>query len=411
MESKTVRSYQAVSGVAASCIVIFWPGVFVFGYPGIMAPYWQDVFGVGRDEIGRTLFFMLAAVGTFMFVSGRLLERVKANRLVFFGSALCGATMLSFGYASSMNMVYAWAFLTGISSSFILVPALTVAQQWLPLRRGMASGLVNMAFGLSAAIMSPIIMQWMVDMGSQTVARILGVCALITGFAAAPFLRLPRAVSIPVESGEASASVPASSATLGGTLKTPGFWCLWLIWGTAGAAGVATVTLSTTFGVARGLSLEKAVFILTAFNITNGLSRLIAGYLSDSIGRRLTMGLTFAAAGLGYWLLPHMTGLPWWIAAAAVVGFAFGTLFAVSAPLIVDCFGMERFGSVFGLVFTAYAFVAGPIGPWLSGWLLDRTSGNFTIVFGYLGTLCAISAVLIWFVTPSAVSNTRRGNP
>ena len=410
MELKKVRSFQAVSGLAASCIVIFWPGVFIFGFPGVMAPYWQDVFSVGRDEIGLTLFFLLAAVGTFMFVSGRVLERVSPNRLVFFGSALCGATMLSFGCASSMNMVYLWAFLTGVSVSFILVPALTVAQQWFPLRRGFASGMVNMVFGLSAAVMSPIITQWMVSIGYQPLTRILGICALVTGFAAAPFLRLPQKVSIPVSTTESTA-LPSSRTTLRRTLKTASFWCIWLIWGTAGAAGIATVTLSTTFGVARGLSIEKAVLILTAFNITNGASRLIAGYLSDSIGRRLTMGLTFAAAGLGYWLLPYMTGLTWWIVAAAVVGFAFGTLFAVSAPLIVDCFGMERFGAVFGMVFTAYAFVAGPIGPWLSGWLLDRTSGNFAFVFGYLGTLCAISAVLIRFVTPSPVSNPRRGNP
>jgi MFS family permease len=82
------------------------------------------------------------------------------------------------------------------------------------------------------------------------------------------------------------------------TLQTPAFWCFWLVWGLAGAAGIATVTLSTTFGTARGLTLEQAVLILTAFNVTNGASRLIAGYLSDMMGRRLTMGLTFAATGL-----------------------------------------------------------------------------------------------------------------
>jgi OFA family oxalate/formate antiporter-like MFS transporter len=127
---------------------------------------------------------------------------------------------------------------------------------------------------------------------------------------------------------------------------------------------------------------------------------LIAGHLSDMMGRRLTMGLTFGAAGLGYVLLPQVTGLVSWIIAAAVVGFAFGTLFSVSAPLIVDCFGMARFGAVFGLVFTAYAFVAGPLGPWLSGYILDRTGGNFTLVFTYLGSLCLVSAVLIRYVHP-----------
>jgi OFA family oxalate/formate antiporter-like MFS transporter len=185
------------------------------------------------------------------------------------------------------------------------------------------------------------------------------------------------------------------------TLQTPAFWCLWFVWGLAGAAGIATVTLSATFGVARGLPLEQAVLILTGFNVTNGASRLIAGHLSDIMGRRLTMGLTFGAAGVGYLLLPQVTGLEAWMVAADVVGFAFGTLFAVSAPLIVDCFGMARYGAVFGLVFTAYAFVAGPLGPWLSGYILDRTGGNFTLVFMYLATLCLASAFLVRYVRPA----------
>ena len=143
---------------------------------------------------------------------------------------------------------------------------------------------------------------------------------------------------------------------------------------------------------------------MTAFNITNGISRLITGYFSDTVGRRLTMGITFALAGAGYGLLPHLTSITAWLVVAAAVGFSFGTLFSVSAPLVVDCFGMENFGTVFGMVFTAYAFVAGPLGPWLSGYLLDRTAGDFTFVFHYLGVLCLLSAFLVRYVTPPAPS-------
>ena len=51
------------------------------------------------------------------------------------------------------------------------------------------------------------------------------------------------------------------------------------------------------------------------------------------------MSLTFFAAGSAYLLLPRMTDLTAIMVLAAVIGFAFGTLFAVSAPLAVDCFG------------------------------------------------------------------------
>ena len=112
------------------------------------------------------------------------------------------------------------------------------------------------------------------------------------------------------------------------------------------------------------------------------------------------MALAFLAAGCAYLLLPSLDGLIIWAVMAGVIGFAFGTLFAVSAPLVSDCFGMAHFATIFGLVFTAYGFVAGALGPWLSGYLLDTTGANFNIVFRYLGSFCLTAGVLIWFVKP-----------
>lgn len=394
---------QASNGwfsIAASCVAVFWPGAFIFGFPGIMAPYWQEIFGVGQGEVGRTHFFLLAAVGTFMVVSGRLQERVNPRNLVLFGSILCGASMFLPGIAKGMPMIYLWAFLTGTSASFILVPALTIAQEWMPERRGLASGLVNLALGLSAAVVSPPIAYWMHSLGYLKTTQLLGFCATLTGLVMFPFLRRPLSAFSSASAQESLFKKSRPPLALTQILRSRSFWSLWLIWGFAGAAGIATVILSTAFGLAKGLSMEKAVLILTAFNITNGVSRFITGYLSDVVGRRLTMGVTFVMAGAAYGLLPHVTGLTAWLTIATVVGFSFGTVFAVSAPLIVDCFGLERFGTIFGMVFTAYAFVAGPLGPWLSGYLLDRTSGGFTLVFHYLATLCFLSAFLVRYVTP-----------
>ena len=97
--TRTRQTPNRLISLAASCMAIFWPGAFIFGFPGIMAPYWQKTFHVGRGEVGRTLFFLLAAVGTFMLVSGRLQERVRPRNLVLFGSVLCGSSMFLAGTA------------------------------------------------------------------------------------------------------------------------------------------------------------------------------------------------------------------------------------------------------------------------------------------------------------------------
>ena len=160
------------------------------------------------------------------------------------------------------------------------------------------------------------------------------------------------------------------------------------------------IVLATGFGLARGLELTQAVVLLTAFNLTNGCGRLISGYFSDTIGRSRTMAMSFTGAGIAYLIMPHLSTLWLWAMLAAVIGYAFGTLFAVSAPLAGDCFGMAHFGAFFGLIFTAYGFVSGPLGPWLSGDILDVTQGNYTLVFSYLGLMYLGSAGLILFVQP-----------
>jgi OFA family oxalate/formate antiporter-like MFS transporter len=183
-------------------------------------------------------------------------------------------------------------------------------------------------------------------------------------------------------------------------LKTREFWCIWLTWALAGAAGASMLVLATGFGLDRGLSLTQAVVLLTGFNLTNGCGRLASGFFSDRLGSSRTMAFSFAGAAVAYLIMSHLEGIWLWTALAAVIGFAFGTLFAVTAPLAADCFGMTNFGAIFGLIFTAYGLFSGPLGPWLSGYILDLTRGNYTLVFSYLGLLYLASAGLILLVRP-----------
>jgi MFS transporter, OFA family, oxalate/formate antiporter len=391
------RKKQA--SLIASCIAIFWPGAFIFGFPGVMGPYWQTTFGVGKSAVGQSLFLIVLGAGAFMYLSGRWLNRFRPERLSALGVVLCSGSAILAGLAQSIDLIYLWAFLVGASSAFLLVPALTVVQIWYPKRRGQVSGIVNMVFGVSAAIMSPIFSMMMSGFGYMPTTLSIGLLSLFTGLAAVKFICLPEEMTRS-GSGSRLAEETPESLSISQSIKTRAFWLLWLTWAMAGAAGFSMVHLAPAFGLSKGLSLQKAVFILSAFNITNGLGRYVSGHLSDIYGRRVIMSAVFAVAGIAYFLFPGADDLILWCILSGLVGFAFGTQFAVSAPLVVDCFGMENFGAVFGLVFTAYAFVSGPLGPWLSGFVLDVTAGNFQIVFIYLGLCYLGSAILIAFVRP-----------
>ncbi len=393
MPVKSPRTFILI----ACAMAIFWPGSFIFGLPGVLRQHWQQVFDADGGAVGGTVFFILTGATCFMYLCGRLQEKYDPGRLVAFGAVMCGSSSIWLSQAGNMLEVNIWAFSVGASSAFVYLPGLTVVQRWYPERRGLVSGLFNMAFGLSAAVMSPVFSILLSKWGYETLTLASGCAALTIGLAASTLIRFP----------ENDPSTPASAAPFapGGrsvkeALQSREFWCLWLTWVFAGAAGASMIILATGFGLDRGLNLGQAVVLLTAFNLTNGCGRLISGYFSDRIGRSRIMAMSFACAGFAYLIMPHLVGLWLWAALAAVIGFAFGTLFAVSGPLAGDCFGMAHFGAIFGLVFTAYGFVSGPLGPWLTGHILDVTGGNYTLVFSYLGLMYLGAAMLILLVRP-----------
>ena len=390
------RPGRALILIACAC-AIFWPGAFIFGFPGIMSHHWQQTFNVGRSEVGQTIFFLLTGATCFMYLCGRWQEKYGPGKLTALGAVLCGSSVIWLGRAESMTAVYAWAFFCGAASAFIYVPALTVVQRWYPESRGLVSGFFNMAFGLSAAVMSPVIIALLSRWGYETTNLVLGCVALSFGLAASTLVRFP---DMHPGAPAADLAMEPISRTVVEALKTREFWYLWFTWVLAGAAGASMLVLATGFGLARELSLTRAVVLLTCFNLTNGSGRLVSGYFSDRWGRSRTMAFSFTAAAMACLIMPHVEGLWLWAALAAVIGFAFGTLFAVTAPLAGDCFGMAHFGAIFGLIFTAYGFLAGPLGPWLSGYILDLTQGNYTLVFSYLGLMYLASAGLILMVQP-----------
>lgn len=397
--------------VIGAAVAIWFPGAMTFGYPGVMGPHWMKTFGVGKGSIGLSLFFLLAMVGCFMFIAGKLQEKYGVRAMVRTGSVIVGLAAVVSAYASNIYMIYGWALLNGIGVSLIYIPSLTTVQKWFPQKRGLVSGIVNLSFGISAAAMAPVFAYMLKVLPYQTMNLVIGFVALIVCLFGAHYTEVPERVKFLDSPTTFQAAKPAAGVvspvaarafTLGEALSTRAFWFIWLVWAFVGASCISMVTLSIPFGLSRGFSFSDAVWILMSFNLTSGLIRILAGYLSDVVGRKPLMAISFLAAGVAFFCMPYVSTLAGICGLALIIGLAFGTLFAVSAPLATDCFGLKHFGVIFGFVFTAYGFVASVLGPALSGYLLEGGT-SFYGVFSYLGLLAAASGVLILLVVPPKV--------
>ena len=368
---------------------IFWAGVICFSYPGIMTTYWQQRFNVGPTETGMVLSFMLVALAVSMFFSGKIHLRFGMQKCLFIGGALYVLSFLILMMAKSIFLVYVWAFIANLGCSFTYGPGMATGQQAMPNRRGLASGILNLVFGLSAAFMSPVL-EWMLgNLGYERTNLIITVC--IGTFYLAGALCMGREGGR-MKGGGRNVVPAAGDFTVKQALKTGDFWIIWTMWAFAGAAGISMVSLAKDYSLAIGIA---GVSILAGYNLANGVGRIIMGILTDKIGGEVTLVGAFSIMAAGYLLLPHVgSALPVTICASCA-GIGLGGLFTVSSPLVSKRFGLTYFGMIFGIVYTAYGLVGGIVGPAGAGWVLEKTGGSFLVVFTYLGIYSAIGAALM----------------
>lgn len=382
-------------------------GALFFGYPGLMTPYWKELLQADTGATGLIMTFACLGVGCMTLISGRLHPKMGTRFSFLMGTIVLVAGMIPARFTTSMGMVYLWAFLCGSGTGFIYMPSLTTVQNWFPHRRGFVTGIVNLFFGTSAAIMSPIYSFLLEKLGYDSLNFIILEMVVIINGLALVFAELPERVTLTPEETKFHAelvetknrekamkgpTLAEKSYTAKEALRTKAFWAVWIAWAFVGAAGISMVSLAANYALSIGLS---GVVVITAFNLTNGIGRIIAGTLSDYIGRNATGFVAFALGCLGYILLPYCRSLVIVAVLAAFVGYAFGTLFAISAPLISDLFGLKYYSSIFSFIFVAYGLVSGVFGPALVGQILKMTGENYSIVFRMLAVFCAIGAVCI----------------
>ena len=388
METTEIRK-SPVREMLGCALPIFWAGIICFSYPGIMTTYWQERYHVGSTETGLVLTFMLVALAVSMFFSGKIHLRFGMQKCILIGGALYVLSFLVLMGAGSIYMVYLWAFLANLGCSFIYGPGMATGQQAMPEKRGLASGILNLVFGLSAAFMSPVL-EWMLNnVGYEKTNLMLTVCIAV--FYLLGMLCMGRDGG--KMKGGGKNVVPAEGDyTVKQALKTGDFWIIWTMWAFAGAAGISMVSLAKEYSLAVGIA---GVSILAGYNIANGVGRIFMGILTDKIGGEVTLVGAFSIMAAGYLLLPHVGSALLITLCASCAGIGLGGLFTVSSPLVSKRFGLTYFGMIFGIVYTAYGLVGGVVGPAGAGFVLEQTGGDFLLVFTYLGIFAAIGAALM----------------
>ncbi len=319
--------------------------------------------------------------------AGQVLPRVGPRKLALAGSTLFCAGYLIAGVALQMDNVplfclgYGVVGGIGIGMGYV-TPVATVAK-WFPDKKGLATGIVVMGFGVGALLLSkglaPVLV---VQTAGDLPLVFFGLGAVFAVILIPASLLMSNPPPAPAAGGPAAAGAPGSDEpeSVGAYLKTGQFLLLWVVFFFNIAAGISIISfqselLQEVWSLADP-SLEPAVLagygatLIAVSSLFNGVGRLFWGLLSDRIGRVNVFRILLSTQMVVFGVL--MTETNPWVFSVLVcyVLLCFGGGFATMPPFILDTFGARRMSAVYGAVLTAWA-AAGIAGPMYVGYLKD----------------------------------------
>ena len=320
--------------------------------------------------------------------AGQVLPRVGPRKLALAGSTLfCGGYLIA-GLALQMDSVplfcLGYGVIGGIGIGMGYVTPVATVAKWFPDKKGLATGIVVMGFGVGALLLSKGLAPLLVIQAAGDLPAVffgLGAIFAVILFPASLLMSNPppSESATPASAGGAGPA-PDEPETVGAYLKTGQFALLWTVFFFNIAAGISIVSfqselLQEVWGLANP-SLEPIVLaeygatLIAVSSVFNGVGRLFWGLLSDRIGRVAVFRILLSTQMIVFGIL--MTETNPWVFSVLVcyVLLCFGGGFATMPPFILDMFGARRMSAIYGAVLTAWA-AAGIAGPMYVGYLKD----------------------------------------
>ncbi len=326
-------------------------------------------------------------------IEGLLVDRHGPRPVVMFGGLCAAAAWAMNSYTQSLGALYAGAIVGGIGMGCVFGTCMGTALKWFPDRRGLATGLIAMGYGLGAAA-SVIPLAGMIhSSGYRRAFLVFGLIQGISIFVMGAFLFKPAVQKLRLASPVLANQVDIHPSM---TFRTGVFWVIYLVYVMIGFGGMVITAqlgpLALDFGVEKqivtilGLSLPVLTLAASVDNFANGITRPLCGFLSDKIGRENTMLLVFTAEGAAFGGMILFGRHPLaFVMFAALIFLFWGEIFSIFPAICGDTFGVKHAAANNGLLYTAKgaSAVAVPLAN-----LLVTATGTWTSV---LLTACVCS--------------------
>jgi MFS family permease len=330
-----------------------------------------------------------------MVFAGRIQDKLSPRITAIIGGILTGAGLIVISQSNALSWwIIGFGVLTGMGLGFGYASATPPAIKWFPSSRtGMIAGIVVAGFGLASVYIAPLANFLIARFGLSQSMLIFGVAFLVVVCYLSTYLVNPPEGYVPGGTGPITAKAAVAPSKTedfspGQMMQTGTFFKLWFMYFVG--AGAALIIIGGVAGMAKKSMGDLAWIVVALMAVGNAGGRIVAGVISDKIGRTRTLliMMTFQSAVIFSLLYIDETQAYLLVLAATLIGFNYGTNLSLFPSATKDYFGLKNFGMNYGLVFSAWG-IGGFIFPRASQMIVAKTGTPET---AYI--MCAILLIM-----------------
>jgi len=370
---------------------------------------WTLFTGPLNQKLGTTLaelqwtFSLLIILQTWCSpLQAYLVDRFGPRLLISVGALMAGGGWVLSAYVENIWALYfTYGVICGFGTGIIYVGIIGLMVRWFPDRRGLATGLAAAGYGFGAIFTSFPIDSMIKSAGYAHTLVVWGIIQGAIGIIAAQGLRVPPegwqpegyTAATPARMQSRRSYSPAEM------LRSPTFWLLFLMMSMMSTSGLMVVSnvgpFAKEFKVADALVFGMAALplSLTLSRLTNGMTRPFFGWVSDHIGREMTMALAFSLECAAILVLFAFIDRPaLFVVLTGLVFFGWGEIFSLFPATLTDTFGPKYAATNYGFLYIAQgvgSILGGPAAAFLK-----QMTGSWTSVFITVAVLDALTALL-----------------
>ena len=334
-----------------------------------------------------------------MIMAGKCQDKFGPRVTCIIGGLLVGA---GFVWISQTTDYWAWVLgfggLAGAGIGFGYSAATPPALKWFPpAKTGLVAGIVVSGFGLASVYIAPLAKYLLAEYGLQQAMMFFGIAfAIAVSSLALLVVNPPQGfVAGKAQSGAAKSVAAGNDLSPLQLFKSSRFYTLWLCYFIGAGAGL--MVIGSAKGLAKASMGEMAFLVVVIMSVGNAGGRLVAGVVSDKIGRGTTLCLMLVfQALLMFAAIPVLGGdgsHPVLVALlVTAMVFNYGTNLSLFPSFAKDSWGMKNFGMNYGILFSAWgigAFVLVRVSE-----MLKVKTGSMDSSFIAAGVLLLVGAMM-----------------